>query len=296
MITARAVHAALRWIDERILLQASLANLLSDVLFFWKRLARGFVFDEFHAEKQSETAYIADVRMRLKRRQRGAEVFPCGTNALKKFVGFEIVKNSVTRRRRNRMCLIREAVHECAGAAFECFNHTRGNEYRAERRVAAGDSFPDENDVRFDAPVLTSEWFSCAAHAAHNFVGNQENSILAADFRDASGVSLRRHSGTESRANNRLKNKSGGFPRFVLQKMEFEIIGAGDFALRKSFFERAVVAKTRSDVSPFSNERFVGRAARHISADRQSTKRAAVIALPARKNAVPILLAAFEVK
>src|SRR2546426_3726920 len=251
MITARAVHAALRWIDERILLQASLANLLSDVLFFWKRLARGFVFDEFHAEKQSETAYIADVRMRLKRRQRGAQVFPCGTHALKKFVGFEIVKNSVTRRRRNRMCLIREAVHECAGAAFECFNHTRGNEYRAERRVAAGDSFPDENDVRFDAPVLTSEWFSRAAHAAHNFVGNQENSILAADFRNSRGVTFGRRGGAESGANDRLENKSGGFLRLVLKKMDLEIVRAHEFALRKGLFERAVGAKTRSDVSPF---------------------------------------------
>ena len=129
--------------------------------------------------------------------------------------------------------------------------------------------------------MLNGEWFSRAAHAAHNFVGNQENSILAADFRDASGVSLRRHSGTESRANNRLENKSGGFPRLVLQKMEFEIIGAGDFALRKGLFERAVVAKTRSDVPPFSNERFVGRAARHISADGHRAKSAAVIALAA---------------
>src|SRR6266404_5979529 len=140
------------------------------------------------------------------------------------------------------------------------------------------------------------ERFSSAAHAAHHFVCDQKNSVLATDFRDTREVSLGRHSGIESRANNRLEDKSSGFLRFVLKKMAFEIVGASEFALRESFFERAVVAKTRSNVPPFRDERFVRRAAREISADRHRTKSAAVIALPARENAVAVLLAAFNLK
>jgi hypothetical protein len=78
--------------------------------------------------------------------------------------------------------------------------------------------------------------------------------------------------------------------------MDFEIIGAREFALRERFFERAVVAETRCNVSPLREERFVGCAARDISADGHRAESAAVIALAAGKNAVTILLAAFEVK
>src|SRR5260370_30981068 len=78
--------------------------------------------------------------------------------------------------------------------------------------------------------------------------------------------------------------------------MEFEFIGASDFTLRKSFVERTVVAKTRSNVPPFGDQRLVRRAARDISTDRHRAKSAAVIALAARGNPVAVLLAAFNMK
>src|SRR5260370_148736 len=296
MIAGQAVNAALCWIGQNTLFHAGLANFLGNVLFFRKRLARGFVFDEFDTEKQSEAAKFADVGMRLQRRQRGAQVLFCRAHALKKFVRFKIVQNSVPRSGRDRMSLIRKAVHECAGAVLECFDHARGNEHGAQRRVTAGDSFPHQNNVRIDAPVLHGEWFSRAAHAAHHFVGDQKNSALAADFRDPCRVTFGWHGGTQGGANNRLENKSGGFLRFVPKKMEFEIIGADEFALRKRFFEWAVEAKTRSNMPPFRDERFVRRAAYDISADGHRSTSAAMIALTAAKNAIAILLAAFNVK
>src|SRR5260370_26224357 len=194
------------------------------------------------------------------------------------------------------MSLIRKAVHECAGGVLECFDRAGGNEQGGQRRVIAGDSFPHQNNVRLDAPVLHAEWFARAAHAAHHFVGDQKNSALAADFRDPCRVTFGSHGGTEGGANNRLENKSGGFLKFVTKKMAFEIVGAGEFALRKRFFERAVVAKTRSNMPPFRDERFVRRAAYDISADGHRSKSAAMIALPAGKNAITILLPAFNVK
>src|SRR6266404_392234 len=78
--------------------------------------------------------------------------------------------------------------------------------------------------------------------------------------------------------------------------MDLEIIGAHEFALRKSFFERTVIAEARRDVAPFRDEWFVRCAACDISADGHRAKSAAVIALPPRKNAVAILLVSFEMK
>src|SRR6267143_156438 len=78
--------------------------------------------------------------------------------------------------------------------------------------------------------------------------------------------------------------------------MHLKIAGAREFTLRKSFFEGAVVAETWRDVSPFWQERLVGRAAGHIAANGHRAKSAAMITLAAGENAVAILLAAFEVK
>ncbi len=78
--------------------------------------------------------------------------------------------------------------------------------------------------------------------------------------------------------------------------MDLKIVGAGEFALGKSLFEGTVVTRTRGDVSPFREERFVGCAARDVSANGHRAKSAAVIALPPREDAVAILLSAFKVK
>src|SRR5260221_5093539 len=81
------------------------------------------------------------------------------------------------------MCLIGEAVLEGAGAAFECFDDARSYEDGAEGRVTAGDSLPDQDNVWLDVPVLDCERFAGAAHAAHDFVGDEENAaeIMSGD-------------------------------------------------------------------------------------------------------------------
>src|SRR5207302_858988 len=78
--------------------------------------------------------------------------------------------------------------------------------------------------------------------------------------------------------------------------MGLEIVGARELTLRKGFVKRAVIAETGSNVSPFGDKWFVRSAASDVSADGHCPESAAVIALAARKNAVTILLAAFEVK
>src|SRR5438552_15015563 len=78
--------------------------------------------------------------------------------------------------------------------------------------------------------------------------------------------------------------------------MDLKIVSAHELTLRKSFFERAVIAKAWSNVPPFRKERFVQSAARDVSADGHRSEGAAMIALPARKNPIAFLLAIFEMK
>src|SRR5207245_11571269 len=100
------------------------------------------------------------------------------------------------------MRLVCEAVHERTRAAFERFDNARGNQHRAERRVTARDSLPHQNQVWLDTPVLNGKRLSGAAHAGHDFVGDEKYPVFAADFGDTWNVTIRRHGSTERRANN----------------------------------------------------------------------------------------------
>src|SRR5260370_40813339 len=66
----------------------------------------------------------------------------------------------------------------------------RGDEDGAKGRVTAGDSLPYQNDIGLDVPVLNGERLSRPAHTAHDFVGNEQDAALAADFVDALGVAV----------------------------------------------------------------------------------------------------------
>ena len=172
MVAAQSVDAALRRVGKDIFFQTGLANFLGAVLFLCERLARRLVFDEFNAKKKTEAANIADVRMRPQRCKGATQILSDRIDAIKKFVRFEKVENSVSRRRGNWVRLIRESVHEGARATLECFGDAPGNENRAERRVTAGDSFTRKNHVWLDAPVLHGKRFSGTPHSRHHFVGD----------------------------------------------------------------------------------------------------------------------------
>src|SRR5580704_6308700 len=192
------------------------------------------------------------------------------------------------------MRLIREAMHERAGAAFERFDDARGNEHGTERRVAAGDSLPDQNNVRLNVPMLDGKRFSGAAHAGHDFVSDQKNAVFAENLGDARGVAFGRHGGAKRGANDRFEDKSGCLLSRAFEQMDLQIVGTRKFALRKRLFEWAVIAKTRRNVTPFGEERFIRRAASDVSADGHRAERAAVIALAPRENVEAFLLSGFE--
>jgi hypothetical protein len=146
---------------------------------------------------------------------------------------------------------------EDSGAALESFGHMWRNENRAERRVAAGNSLPYKDNVRFEPPVLDGEGLPRAAQSAHDFIGDQQDGPAAADFRDARRVTIGRNGSAERGAHDWLKQESrDGFGQPFVEKGS-EIVGASDPALRKFLVARAVVAETRSDVASFSQQRLV---------------------------------------
>ncbi len=172
MVAVGAVNAALRWIGENAFVERGLADALGDVLVFGKRFSRRFVLDEFDAEEQPEATDLAYVRMRFQRGEFGAQSFAGGRDAVEELMRLDVIEDGVAGGRRDRMRLIRETVLEGARAAFECGRHARRNEDSAERRVAAGDSLPYQDDVRLNVPVLHGERFFGAAHATHDFIGD----------------------------------------------------------------------------------------------------------------------------
>jgi len=74
--------------------------------------------------------------------------------------------------------------------------------------------------------VFDGEWFSGAAHAGHDFIGNQQDAVAAADLGDALHVAFGRRHGAERGANNRLKYKCGNVLRILARKEPIELVGA----------------------------------------------------------------------
>jgi predicted metalloprotease with PDZ domain len=192
------------------------------------------------------------------------------------------------------MRLIGEAVHEGGGAFFEGVDDARSYEDRAEGRVTTGDSLPRENDVGLETPVLAGEGFAGAAHARHDFIGDEEDAVAAADFGDASGVAVDGRRSTERGADDGFEDEGGDGGSIVGTEKDVEVIGAGKIAFGIGFAERAVITEARSDVSPFRDHGRVGGAAADVAADSHGAKGAAMVALLAGDDAVTGWLPGFE--
>ena len=227
VIAARAVYCALGRIGEDVSLESGLTNFLGDGGFLGKRFAGGFIFHEFDGLEQAEAADLAHVGMRFEGGKRFAKSFAGGGDAIEEFVGFEEIKDGVAGSGGDGMRLIGEAVHEGGGAFFEGVDDAGSDEDRAERGVAAGDSLPSEDDIGFEIPVLAGEGFSCAAHAGHDFVGNQQNAVAAADFGDTGGVAVDGGSSSESGADYGFEDEGGDGRGVVGLEKDLEVIGTG---------------------------------------------------------------------
>src|SRR5437588_745933 len=104
------------------------------------------------------------------------------------------------------MCLVGEAVLKGAATPLKCFNNPRRYDHSTEWRVTARNSLPDQNNVWLNVPMLDGEGFSGATHAAHDFVGDEQNPAAPANFRNAHRIAIGGNSGTESRAHDRFED------------------------------------------------------------------------------------------
>ncbi len=284
MIAARAVDGALRGIREDIFFERSLTNFFGDGGFLGERIARRFILHELDALEKAEAADLANVWVRFDGGESLAQGFTDRRDAIEELVSFEVVEDGVAGSGGNGMRLIRETMHESSGAFLVGFDDVRRNENRAEGSITAGNSLSGQDDVRFESPMLRGKWFAGTAHAGHDFVGDEKNSVFAADIGDARGVTIYRGNRAERGTDDGFKDESGNGGGIVGEEKSFEIVGAGEIAFRISFAEGTVIAEAGSDVAPFRNHRRIRSAAPYVAADRHGPEGAAVIALPARDD------------
>jgi len=174
-----------------------------------------------------------------------------GSDALEQSVVLEIVEDGIASGGRNGMGLIGEPVLKSAAAVFESLRDVRRDDDRAERSVAAGDSLSYQDDVGLDVPVLNSERLAGASHAGHDFVGDEQNLVLAANFSDAWGVVGWRDGCAKSGAHDRFEDEGGdGAGIRSLEKL-VEVIGGGKSVFFGGKMLWRVVGKTRSNMAPF---------------------------------------------
>jgi len=129
--------------------------------------------------------------------------------------------------------------------------------------------------------MLDREGLSGAAHAGHDFVGYEEDVVLAANFRDALHVTVGRSGSAERGSDDRLENESGDGFGVVCGEERIEIAGTSNVAAGEIFIEGTVITEARCDVAPFGEKWLVGSTASDIAADRHRAERTAVVALTA---------------
>jgi len=144
--------------------------------------------------------------------------------------------------------------------------------------------------------MIHCEGFSGAAHTGHDFVGDENNSTIAADFCYALDVAIGRSCSAERGTDYRFEDEGRDGRGVVCNEERFEIVGAGDVAGWKSLAERTAVAEAGSDVAPVVKQRLVRCAASDVAADGHGAEGAAVVALAARDNTEFLRCSRFEME
>ena len=89
-----------------------------------------------------------------------------------------------------------------------------------------------------------------SAHATHHFVGNQENLVAPAYFRDPLDITVGWRDSAERGSHHRLKNEGSDILRSLALEQTVEFIGAIDIAGWVFETKRAAVAIARAQCVP----------------------------------------------
>ena len=102
--------------------------------------------------------------------------------------------------------------------------YSLGNQNRAQRSIATGQSFGGDQNVRRDIPMVDREMPPDASHTSHYFIGDQENAVPAADLSHTLQISGRWHHSTKCCPADRFDDEGGDFALGRLDRL-FQFCG-----------------------------------------------------------------------
>ena len=163
-----------------------------------KWLLGGGVSDELHRPQQPDAAHIANrlcLAQTLKRmpQPRSRRSRARGIRRLQQFLLLKKSQHSLARCQRNRMRVVGEAVQKRSGSVRNRVGYWFRNQDGAERRIATRQAFGGNQNVGCDFPMIDGKVAPGAAHASHDFIGDQENAMPSADLGHAFEVPGRGH-------------------------------------------------------------------------------------------------------
>ena len=276
MVAGDAVDAALHGIDEQSALEGCGGDASREILFGRERLLARFVGDEFDGPEQADAAHVSYGFLISQCLQSLFEL--CGRCAGAGGVGgfdqvffFQIAQYGAAGGERNGMRVVGEAVQERAGSVGDRVDDFLAGDDCAERGVSAGESFGGDEDVGGNAgivskPVLNREVAAGAAHAGHDFVGDEEHAVAVADFGDRLQVSGWGNDCAEGGSADGFENEGGGFAVGVFYgAFEFGGVLLAAVAAAVSAIEVAPVAVGHADVRELFHHRQVDFAAAAVA-------------------------------
>src|SRR4029077_16730309 len=142
--------------------------------------------------------------------------------------------------------------------------------------------------------MVDSKGLACSTHATHHFVGNKENLVAPAYFRDALDITVGGRDSAERGSHHRLKNEGSDILRSLALEQAVEFIGA--IAIEGWVFEtkRAAVAIAWRNMSPLLQHWGKRLAATNVARNRKGAERRAMVALGTRNDAVALLFASLD--
>ena len=188
------------------------------------------------------------------------------------------------------------AVGERRRARLDRRDDPGGGQGRGDRLQARPEALGDDDDIGGDALLLQREERARAPGAAHHLVGDQQHAVAVAYLSDAPEIARRGRRAAESRAGHRLGDESGDV--FGADPEDFSLQRVGDplaIGFQGLPARLAAIGVAGGDAADVDQHRRVGRAPRHMAADRKGAERRAVIGHFARDEPAALSVAALQV-
>jgi len=142
--------------------------------------------------------------------------------------------------------------------------------------------------------MVDSKGFAGSTHAAHYFIGDEQDIVAAAYFRDPLDITVGWRDSAERGSHHRLKNEGSDILRSLALEQAVEFIGAIDIAGWVFETKRAAVAIAGRNMSPLLQHWGKRLAATNVARNRKGAERRAMVALGTRNDPVALLFASLD--